>query len=1076
MSRFSIDRFARPALAVFLACALPASPADAQPAPLNGPKPVDSGWHALVGATVIPGPGASIDNATIVIRDGVIVSIAGSTAPPEGARVWDVAGLTIYPGLIDAHVTVETPAPDANAGGKHWNAKVTPQRSALDGAGVSEKDRKALRELGFTVAAIAPEGGVFRGSGAVVLLDEPGDDGSAERRGVLASRVYDEVALETTGFRDRAYPGSQMGAIALVRQTLSDAQWRQASLAAHARSGSTMPMPAADALDALLPGDDSAPILFDTSDELQALRAAKVAHEFNKRAVLLGSGTEFRRLDAIVEDGLPIILPLDFPEAPKVDTEARAESVDLRTLMTWEQAPTNARRLIRAGATVALTSDKLKKRGDFAENLREAIKRGLTEDEALAALTTTPAAILGVADRVGRIEPGMIANLVVTDGPLFEKKTKTLDVWVAGHRHELNRREDDRLEGTWNAVFGQADGAIGAILTIDDDGNIKIKIEETEVKARSVRIDGPRLSFLADGDEFDVPGVFTLTATLSGDSLHGVYTDPDGDRTAWIATRAATDAEPADDADAEAADEEDADDEGEDEADDDSGGDIPESLVMPLGAYGLAADRDPAPKTIAITGATMWTVGPDGIIEDSALLVSDGRIVYAGPAAGAPRLAADLVIDATGKHLTPGLIDCHSHTGISGGVNEGTQAVTSEVRISDVINPDAIGLYRELAGGLTCINQLHGSANPIGGQNSVVKLRWGADRPDDLRFVGAIPGIKFALGENVKQSNWGDDNTTRYPQTRMGVETLIRDRFIAAGEYARAERAFGRLSSSARSEAVHPRRDLELEALAEILAGERLVHCHSYRQDEILMLCRIADDFGFTIGTFQHVLEGYKVAEAIKRSAIGGSTFSDWWAYKFEVVDAIPFNGAIMHDAGVPVSFNSDSDELARRMNTEAGKAVKYGGLTPEEAIRFVTINPAIQLKIDGRVGSLEAGKDADFVLWSGDPLSTLSRCESTWIDGVERFSLESDARLRVEARRERARLLQKLLAKKDKGGKKDGAGRDGSPSADETIDTPPTAEELAYEAWAIEVIRSGGSLDEHRCGQCGDSFDLHIH
>jgi len=241
------------------------------------------------------------------------------------------------------------------------------------------------------------------------------------------------------------------------------------------------------------------------------------------------------------------------------------------------------------------------------------------------------------------------------------------------------------------------------------------------------------------------------------------------------------------------------------------------------------------------------------------------------------------------------------------------------------------------------------------------------------------------------------------------------------------------------------------------------------------MLCRVAQDFGFTIGTFQHVLEGYKVAEAIRESAIGGSSFSDWWAYKVEVIDAIPYNGAIMHDAGVNVSFNSDSNELARRMNTEAGKAVKYGGLTPEEAIKFVTINPAKQLMIDHRVGSLEYGKDADFAIWSGDPLSTLTRCESTWIDGVQRFSLETDAKLRDEAKRERTRLLQKLLATDSKKAKGKGDDGNDSPSADEAVDSPPPTEaELHYEDWAMEIIRSGGSIEDYVCGQCGDHTQIH--
>ncbi|MFQ5752977.1 MAG: amidohydrolase family protein, partial [bacterium] len=327
-----------------------------------------------------------------------------------------------------------------------------------------------------------------------------------------------------------------------------------------------------------------------------------------------------------------------------------------------------------------------------------------------------------------------------------------------------------------------------------------------------------------------------------------------------------------------------------------------------------------------------------------------------------------------------------------------------------------IALYRELAGGLTITNQLHGSANPIGGQNSIIKLRWGA-QPEDLIIEDAPQGIKFALGENVKRSR--SQNNTRYPDTRMGVEQIIRDRFKAARDYEQEWKTYNSLKK--KNGVIPPRRDLELEALLEILNGKRIVYAHSYRQDEILMLIRVAEDFGFKIGAFEHVLEGYKVADAMAKLGAGGSTFSDWWAYKFEVYDAIPYNGALMHNAGVVVSFNSDSGELARRLNLEAAKAVKYGGLSEEEALKFVTLNPAKNLRIDHRVGSLEPGKDADFVIWSGHPLSTYSICEQTWIDGRKYFDRQLDLEMQKQVKAERARLIQKVLAASSKNKMKKG-------------------------------------------------------
>jgi imidazolonepropionase-like amidohydrolase len=429
------------------------------------------------------------------------------------------------------------------------------------------------------------------------------------------------------------------------------------------------------------------------------------------------------------------------------------------------------------------------------------------------------------------------------------------------------------------------------------------------------------------------------------------------------------------------------------------------------------------------------------------------------------------VIDCAGKHITPGIIDCHSHTGISRGVNEGGQAVTAEVRIQDVTNPDTTNWYWQLAGGVTAVLSLHGSANAIGGQSQTNKVRWGVSHPDQMHMEGAIPGIKFALGENPRRANSagfqreggaGAGGGARYPATRMGVEMLIRDRFTAAREYA---------ASRARGEKV--RRDLELEALAEILAGERLVHCHSYRQDEILMLANVSREFGFRIGTFQHILEGYKVADHVRDTSGGGSGFSDWWAYKMEVQDAIPGGLPLMHDAGCVVSFNSDSDELARRLNVEAGKAVKYGGLAEEEALKFVTLNPARQLKIDGRVGTLEAGRDADVVVWSGPPMSTFTKAERTFVDGRELFSLERDAASRGAIAAERARLVQKLLAERRSSGGGDGeAGRsEGGPSAGGVgrRRRPPTDDEAAaLRRWYEDLIFRGKTPNEPGVCGCG--------
>jgi N-acetylglucosamine-6-phosphate deacetylase len=336
------------------------------------------------------------------------------------------------------------------------------------------------------------------------------------------------------------------------------------------------------------------------------------------------------------------------------------------------------------------------------------------------------------------------------------------------------------------------------------------------------------------------------------------------------------------------------------------------------------------------------------------------------------------------------------------------------------VNSETPNLYEQLAGGVTTINLLHGSANPIGGQNQVIKLRDGAS-PEDLKFADAPQGIKFALGENVKQSNWGDNYNKRFPQTRMGVQTFFANRFTAAQEYLRVGQASRLSPSQTNSETgatpVLPRRDLELEALGEVLQGTRWIHCHSYRQDEMLMLLRLMQSFGVTIGSFQHGLEAYKIADELAAGDVGVSSFADWWAFKFEVYDAIPFNGSLLRDRGVLVSFNSDSSFLARLLNFEAAKAVKYGGTPEEEALKFITLNPAKQLRIDNRVGSLEPGKDADFAIWSKSPLDSGTVCLQTWVDGKKYFDRSLDAERTARLKKERVDLIAKAKRLAELGG-----------------------------------------------------------
>jgi imidazolonepropionase-like amidohydrolase len=437
-------------------------------------------------------------------------------------------------------------------------------------------------------------------------------------------------------------------------------------------------------------------------------------------------------------------------------------------------------------------------------------------------------------------------------------------------------------------------------------------------------------------------------------------------------------------------------------------------------------------QAILIRNATVMTV-TKGTIQNGSVLVQNGKIAAIGKNLSAPADAT--IVDASGKFLIPGLIDCHSHTAIEGGINEGTVSDSSMVNVKDIINPTDINIYRALAGGLTVSNVLHGSANAIGGQTVVIKLRWGKNAKEML-FEGATPGIKFALGENPKRQgypaqgflNQGPTPERRYPGTRLGVEEVIRQSFTEAKIYQADWKAYN--EKVARGEhPIPPRKDLRLEPLVEVMEGKRYVHAHCYRSDEILMLIRVADEMGFKIRTFQHVLEGYKVAKEIAAHGAGASTFSDWWSYKIEAYDASPYNAAIMTRKGVVVSLNSDSDELQRHLNLEAAKTMRYGGLNENEALAMVTINPAKQLGIDDTVGSIEVGKSADLVLFDNHPLSGFSKAQKVWIDGHEYFDREKDLETRPEFEKRKKALEEKEAAAAPKGRTKNGAGAADAPA-----------------------------------------------
>lgn len=1006
--------------------------------------------HLLKGARVVVAPGETLDNADVLIESGQIRAVGSGLVAPPGCEIHDLTGKTIYAGLIDAYSEAKSRV-ESPAAAPYWNPAIRPELHAAESLAIDTATKEKLRKQGFVAQLTAPTGGILKGISCVATLgdSEPG-------KSLLVDEAFQHVRL-TADRSGSSYPRSPMGAVALARQAMYDAEWHAAATKVAAENSALVAPEPNDSLTVLADWRDARrPFLAEGLDEQYFLRADAYGREFDLNLVILGSGREYRRLAEIAATKRLIVLPVAFPAPPDVRTLEGADAATLAELMHWDHAPENPARLFATGARICFTSAGLKDAGEFLKQIRVAVDRGLPADAALAGLTTTAAELLGVDDSLGRVEPGKRASLVVADGDLFAKKTKIVETWIDGERFAFDEKKDLGLAGAWK-ISSTGDPKFSSMSLLVEGDEKKpsaeffawplIEGEEDPPKLEDVAWRSPSLTARFDGKAWKRPGQAFLSLAFvakseSDEAIDGRIVWSDGSISILKASKTdppkpKEDAEKEGDAsepdDAAKPDEgDDSRDENEDEDKDDAKANVetddaderaegesseekskpdepaadfdPKSsfpTLYPFMAYG----RETPPESAGLTmfeNATVWTCDERGVLEEADVLIGSGKILAVGVDLAAP--AGTKIVDASGRHLTPGLIDCHSHIATDGGVNEATQAITAEVRIADFIDANEPAIYEQLAGGVTTVNVLHGSANPIGGQNQVLKLRWGAT-PEELKFAEAPSGIKFALGENVKQSNW-DEPTSRYPKSRMGVPELFADAFQGAQAY-RLDQAERRRSSAG----LPVRFDLEKEALAEILEGKRWIHCHSYRQDEILALLSVLDQFQVTVGTLQHILEGYKVADAMAEHGAMGSSFSDWWAYKVEVWDAIPYNGALMHRAGVCVSFNSDDRELARRLNVEAAKAMKYGDVPPEEALKFVTLNPARQLRIDAYVGSIAAGKQADLTLWTGPPLSAFSRAEQTWIDGRKYFDRVEDAELRRTVRDRKAALVAKVLA-----------------------------------------------------------------
>ena len=938
----------------------------------------------LTNANIHTNPGDFIKNGSIIIREGKIESVGRYIKPPKDSYEIDLKGAHVYAGFIESWLVTES-LEQTSSIRSHWDGKIRTEYRSTDNFTIQDDDLKELRQLGFTTAHLTPSEGIFRGQSGIISLEK-----NPKPINTSISQIID---FRYKSKNWRLFPRSLLGVIAHIRQTFYDSEWYlKAQKIFESYPDQNEPLVANITLESLgMSRELGIPFTFICSDENYSNRALNIANEFDLDIWIMGSGYEYRRLELFKEKDPFFILPVNFPSKPNIIKSYSNLQYSTEKLKHWDMAPDNISYILNKGYDFSITSFGLNDKSQFRKNLKRIIDRGVREESVLAALTTTPAEAMGMEKSLGKIAPGFDANLVIVDGEYFNSDSRIVSVWINGNEHYIAPRKIESFYGTWSLKYS---GTSYQMIIEDPLENISdqifykgyIKIKNKIIDLNEIDIFESSITFSLEGKNLGLKNNLSFSGDLLNNQITGIVNSHQDNPLPFQADKK----ESLNNIDSKT----------------ESFSDL--SIFYPEGAYGIIKNYS-KPNAILINDATLWTCGPKGTLAEWDLLCVDGKIKQVAPDITVPQGSA-VIIEGAGKHVTPGLIDCHSHSAASA-INEGTQYITSEVRMRDVLDADDINIYRQLGGGLTTANILHGSANPIGGQNAVIKLRWGAN-PNDLLFKNAPEGIKFALGENVKQANW--NGTDRYPQTRMGVEQVIRDAFRAALDYKNEIETYKRNSKLQRTK-IPPRKNLELDALVEILDGKRLVHCHSYRQDEIIMLTRIAEDFGFKIATFQHVLEGYKVAERISEHGAGASTFSDWWQYKLEVMDAIPYNGALMTKNDVVVSYNSDDDEMARRLNTEAAKSIQYGGLDPNEALNLVTINPAKQLKIDQWVGSLEPKKDADFVIWDGEPLSVYSKVEETWIDGIRYYSTKENELLEERDSVLRKKIIQKILLSTNK-------------------------------------------------------------
>jgi imidazolonepropionase-like amidohydrolase len=960
--------------------------------PKNGVADNREGCYAFTNASIVKDAQTTLSKATMIIRKGKITAVGVGITIPKDAFVVDCSGKFIYPSFIDIYADYGTPVPQVTGGPGQFNPGQQPQlETATKGAYgwnqaiksdadaykvfiADDAKAKPLREAGFGAVLSHVKDGIARGTGAVVSLAN-----EKENLVIIKERASVHYSFNKGSSR-QSYPGSMMGMIALLRQTYLDAQWYKNK-------------PATEGLNLSLQAwndNQGLPQIFEANDKWNDLRADRIGDEFGVQYIIKGGGSEYQRIKEIKGTNATFILTLNYPQAQDVEDPNDARFVSLNDLKHWEMAPTNPGAFEKAGIPFCLTTADLKEIKIFFTNLRQAFNYGLTEIAALNALTKTPATVLGVYDQVGSLEAGKWANFLITSGSIFNEKTNIHQNWIQGIKYNIKDDTWKERSGTYKLVLNTSSGPVN--YTLDFKSSNAANIIGKDTVTSKFYYDGRqvRINF---APERKGENNYSLSGIISEDVWSGYGVDTLGRQFSWTATYDQPGTQKPDTVKKK------------------STGPIGK-VVYPFEPFGWEESQAPKQETILIKNATVWTNEKEGVLQNADVLIKNGKIAGVGKNLSD---ASARVIDGSGKHVTPGVIDEHSHIAAAS-INEGGQSVTAEVRIADNLNPDDINIYRQLSGGVTASHILHGSANVIGGQTQLIKMRWGAN-DEDLKFKGWPGQIKFALGENVKRSPFAvgnSSNNIRYPDTRMGVEQVLIDAFTRAKDYKKAWAEYE--TNKTKKGIIAPRRDLELDALIEILDKKRFITCHSYVQSEILSSIEIGNRMGYKYNTFTHILEGYKVADKMKEHGSNVSTFSDWWAYKMEVQDAIPYNAAIMHKVGLNVAINSDDAEMARRLNQEAAKSVKYGGMSEEDALKMVTLNPARMLHVDDKVGSLKIGKDGDVVIWSDHPLSIYAKSLYTIVDGIVYFDRIKDEQLQKVVDVERNRIIKKMNSEKKSG------------------------------------------------------------